>query len=169
VESLLTAIATWISQSQFREVIIEALMEIPGLPPVVQAIHILGIAVVVGAFVIPLMKVLGIAAHQQLYGEMLSRLRPWAWGALCVMFLSGAVFVIARPFRYFFNPIFGIKFGCLLIALTLTLLVQRQARLNAPIFSGSNRTLALIATIAWTGVIFSGRWIAYVDYLFWEA
>jgi hypothetical protein len=169
VDTALTSVATWIAESDLRRIVIELLRDVPGLPPLVQAVHILGIAVVIGVFVIPQMKVLGIAANGQSYPEMLLRLRPWRGWALTTLLLTGAVFVIARPFRYLFNPMVGIKFACLAVALALTVWVQHRAASAAPDFGPSHRMMAALAVVAWIGVILSGRWIAYVDYLFWEA
>ena len=165
---MLKTIATFLAESDFRQTVIDLLMNVPGLPPIVQTFHILGIAVVVAALVVPLMKILGIAASGQAYEEMLQRLRPWALGGLGVLLISGAVFVIARPHRYLFNPIVGIKFACLLAALTLTLLIQRPAVNSAPAFTGLQKIAASLALVCWLGVMLAGRWIAYVDYLFWE-
>jgi len=164
----LTGIAEAIAGSSIRQMVIDLLSSVPGLPPGVQTLHILAIAVVVAAFVVPNLKILGIAAQGQSYDEMLSRLRPWAWSALGVLLLSGAVFVIARPFRYFFNPVVGTKFTCLAVALCLTVVVQNAARTRAPVFPLVLKAAAALTVLAWFAVIVAGRWIAYVDYLFWE-
>jgi hypothetical protein len=168
VEPAFATVAGWIAQSDFRQTVLDLLMNVPGLPPLVQAVHILSIGVVVASLVMPNLKVLGLAATGQNYSEMLHRLRPWALTALFVLFLSGAMFVIARPYRYFSNPVVGVKFACLAGALAMTWIAQHRAKSSAPLFGLGDRTLAALAVIAWLGVIFAGRWIAYVDYLFWE-
>lgn len=147
---------------------VELLREVPGLPPVIQAVHILGIAVVMATFVVPHLKVLGVAAFGQSYREMIVRLSPWGWWTLGVMFLSGAVFVVARPFRYVHNPIVAIKFSCLALAVTLSLTTRSRGARAAPDFRNAHKALAALSIVAWVGVILAGRWIAYVDYLFWE-
>lgn len=169
MSSLLGSIAGWLADSAVREVVVAALGNVPGLPPLLQSLHILAIAVVVSAFVVPQLKVMGFAAHRQSYPEMLDRLAPWGGGALVVLLLTGAVFVIARPYRYLGNPVVGIKFACLAVALGLSWLLGRTARRSAPLFTGGQRATALLGTLVWLGVILAGRWIAYVDYLFWEA
>jgi hypothetical protein len=161
-------VAGWIAGSPLRERTVDLLMNVPGLPPLVQSVHILGVAVLVAAVLMPHLRILGLAAGGQRYPEMIRRLTPWALTALAVVAVSGAVFVIARPYRYFSNPVAGIKFAALAAALVLSALAVRLAQRAAPIFELRHRLLAGTALVAWIVVIFGGRWIAYVDYLFWD-
>ena len=168
MESLLSDLVALIASSSLRLTVIELLRGVPGLPPIVQTFHILAIGVIVATFGMLHLKMLGLAAHGQSYDEMWQRLQIWAWGALGVLFLSGAVFVVARPERYFSNPVFGIKVGLLTSALVLSVLVARFA-----VKHDGSRPLLLkifsaLGLLLWIGVILAGRWIAYADYLFWE-
>lgn len=166
--SPLASVAGFIADSAVRDAVVDALGSVPGLPPVLQSLHILAVAAVVCAYVVPELKVIGVAAHRQSYPEMIERLSPWGAWALVVLVVTGSVFVVASPFRYFGNPVVGIKLTCLAAALALSWLLARSARKSAPLFTVTQRALALCALLAWCGVIFAGRWIAYVDYLFWE-
>lgn len=127
---------------------VELLREVPGLPPVIQAVHILGVAVVLAAFVIPHLKILGLAAFGQSYREMIGRLSPWGWWTLGVMFLTGAVFVVARPFRYVHNPIVAIKFGCLALAVALSVWTRARAVRVTPDFRTGHKALAALSIMA---------------------
>jgi hypothetical protein len=115
-----------IAASPVNEFVVGALRNVPGLPPMVQTVHILSIAV--------------------------------------VLFLSGAVFVIGRPRRYFVNPVFGLKFALLAVAVTATYALQR-VQTDATV-RGSAKLLAAVSLFSWLGVMLAGRWIAYTDYLF---
>ena len=103
---------------------------------------------------------------------MIQRLMPWAWSALLVNALSGLVFVVARPFRYFYNPVFGYKVAFLVPAVTLAFIVYRLSkredgyweRTSTRLISG--RVIAVVSLVLWVGVILAGRWIAYSEYLF---
>lgn len=162
------SVAGFVADSPVRDAVVAALRDVPGLPPVLQSVHILAVAAVVCAYVVPQLKVIGLAAHRQSYPEMIGRLSPWGHWALVVLLLTGTVFVIASPYRYFGNPVVAIKLSCLAAALTLSWLLARGALITAPLFTAAQRALALCALLTWLGVIFAGRWIAYVDYLFWE-
>jgi hypothetical protein len=170
VDSLLSDIVSLIAGSSLQETVIRLLRSVPGLPPIVQSVHIVGIVVIVATFMMLHLRVLGVAAQGQTYPEMWQRLRPWAWSALAVLLISGAVFVIARPGRYFVNPVFGIKFALLFSALTCSLFMARLVSVlpAAPRYSLPLKLVSVIGVMLWVGVILAGRWIAYADYLFWE-
>ena len=168
MDALLAAASAALADSSLRVTVVDALRSVPGLPPIVQTVHIIAIAVLVSALVVPQLRVLGVAASGQSYPEMVVRLRPWAWTALCALLISGAVFVVARPERYFFNPIAGAKLLLLVAALGLTFFAQRVAASRSGRFRLPEKLLAVGAVGCWCGVILAGRWIAYVDYLFWE-
>ena len=156
-------ISEWIANSSIREWVLYLLMNVPGLPPIVQTVHIVAVAVVMGSAVFVGLRLLGVAVPSQQPAEMLRRLMPWVWWALLALFLSGSVFVIARPDRYFYNPIAGWKIVCLLptIAIALTL---HHGTLRKRIA----QTLSIAMLTLLVGVVFACRWIAYVDYLYWE-
>lgn len=162
-----------IAQSALRPVVIDWLMNVPGLPPILQSIHILCIAVIVASAGFIHLKMLRLALPSQDLNEMFSRLTPWFLSALGCAFLSGVPLIIARPDRYFYNPIAGWKLALFSIALLLTIAVYAQncARpgywTNHPTNRWIGGGLSLIALLALLGTILAGRWIAYVDYIYW--
>src|SRR5690348_8213168 len=105
MNNILGDLARVIAASPVNEFIVWALRNVPGLPPIVQTVHILSVAAVMASIAMIDLKVLGIAMPNQQLPEMMRRLLPWTWWALLVLFVSGAVFVIGRPRRYFVNPV----------------------------------------------------------------
>ncbi len=171
----LSDFAQWLGNSQARELAISLLSNVPGLPPILQTIHLLSVAAVMASIVFIDLRVLGLALPSQTIPEMLRRLMPWTWGALGTLFLSGLPFLLARPARYFNNPVFQIKFSLLLPAIILAILFYRLSLRESDYWdAGSNRRvtaklIALTSLLLWLGVVMAGRWIAYADYLFWPA
>lgn len=154
-----------LAKTDAHNVAIDLLRNVPGLPPIVQTFHLLSIAVVLGSIVLMSLRTLGWVAPSQHPAEMARRVAPWTWAALPVLFMSGSMFVLARPQRYFTNPVFGLKFAFLVPALVLGVLLYRALKRDAPIGAGT-RTLAALNLVAWTLVVLAGRWIAYADYIF---
>jgi hypothetical protein len=166
MSDFLSNIAAAIRNSPAHDVAMTVLGQVPGAPPVIQSIHILGIAVIVASAGFMALRVLGVAARSQLPAEMVARLQPWFWWALPVMLITGAVFVCARPARYFTNPIFGIKLMLLLPAIALAAWLYRRCAASGRVNSGAlTRLIALTSLMLWLAIILAGRWIAYVDYL----
>jgi hypothetical protein len=164
----LVELARAIAGSGAHDVAVHLLRNVPGLPPIIQTLHLLSIAILLGSIVILNLRVLGLAAPTQQPAEMSNRLAPWTWSALPILFASGIVFVLARPERYLTNPVFGLKFAVLLPALALTALLFGMLR-HQPQTDGMNtlsRFVAGLSLLCWVGVVLAGRWIAYSDYLF---
>jgi len=165
MKQILMELAGAINGSALQQLIVGWLRNVPGLPPIVQSFHIVSIGVVMGTIVMLNLRVLGLALPSQQLSEMTRRLMPWMWGALVVLLLSGLMFVIARPRRYFVNPVFGLKFALLVCAVVSTVVLQRVlARREFPNIAA--KSVAALSTFAWLGVVLAGRWIAYADYLF---
>ena len=147
-----------------------ALSSIPGFPPIIQTVHILGIAVVMGSVVLLNLRVLGLVLPSQSVTEMTSRVMPWLWWALASNFISGAFFVFGRPNRYFNNPVFAWKLGFLIPAVALALYFYLMHRKyagywEAPGRKWTARGIAVLSLGLWLLVAFAGRWIAYLEYL----
>lgn len=145
---------------------------VPGFGPIVQTVHLLCIAAVMGSIVLIDLRVLGLALPSQSTTELTRRLMPWTWWALPCLAVSGLVSLFARPNRYLVNPVFGIKFALLALAVMLGVVFHRATLRDESFWERSrgrralSKTVALFSLLLWIGVAMAGRWIAYADYLF---
>ena len=164
-------LAQTLTESPVRELMVYLLGNVPGLPPIAQSFHILGIATVVGSIVMVDLRFLGLALPSQNVSEMIRRLLPWTWCALGVNAVTGLIFVLARPNRYFYNPVATFKFSMLLVAVVLAFAVYWMNRREHGFWEASAgrllgaRTIAAVSIMAWIGVMLGGRWIAYSEYI----
>ena len=165
MSELFLHLAHAIAKSPAHDAAIYLLSNVPGFPPILQTIHLLSIAVVMGSIVLVDLRVLGLAARNQSSTEMAARLAPWTWSALALLLISGMVLVLARPQRYFTNPVFGLKFLFLAPALLLSIVLYRLLR-QSQFKPMPARLIAALSLLAWVLVVLAGRWIAYADYLF---
>jgi hypothetical protein len=169
------ALIQLISGSALQDGALYLLRNVPGFPPIIQTVHILGIAAVMASVVMIDLRVLGLALPSQNIAEMTRRLMPWLWIALASNLVSGGVFVLARPARYFNNPVFGWKFTFMLPAILLTLLFHLLGRYQENYWSLSRqriisaKVLALLSLLLWIMVAMAGRWIAYAEYIYMPA
>lgn len=164
------ALAQAINDSFLQRGALWALTNIPGFPPIIQTVHILGIAVVMATAILLCLRVLGVAMRSQDLSTMIARVMPWFWVALLSNFISGAFFVFGRPGRYFNNPVFLTKMSLLLPAIALLLFFHLMQRRQPGYWVQTNRRwqargIALLAPLLLFGVAVCGRWIAYLEYL----
>jgi hypothetical protein len=170
MNELLAEFARWLAASEARETATHLLRTVPGLPPILQTVHLLSVAAVMASIVFINLRMLRIALPSQSLHEMLGRLIPWTVSAMMTLFVSALPFVLARPGRYMTNPVFQIKFALLVPALILLILIYLQER-RVPHYWENRRVPAMLvgagSLILWIGIVMAGRWIAYSDYLFW--
>lgn len=168
MREVLLALSQWLADSPLNVMAVGMLRGVPGLPPILQTLHLLAVAVIMGTTVVLGLRVAGLAVPSQEPREMLSRLLPWSAAALAVLLLAALPLLLARPHRYLLNPVFGIKMGALLTALLATGLLWRWLR-RSSVGQADNRKLrglAVVVVLAWLSVAMAGRWIAYSEYLF---
>ncbi len=171
VPDFFPAIGAFFDGSLLQAGALWTLRNVPGFPPIIQTVHILGIAVVMGSAVLLNLRILGLAMPRQPIADVTRRVLPWLWWALPVMLISGAFFVLGRPNRYFNNPVFAWKMSFLLPVLTLTLFYYLMSRRQEDYWQLNpsrvlqGRAIAVISLALWMMVAVSGRWIAYLEYL----
>ena len=76
---ILATLSAFIAESSVRELVIYLLRNVPGFPPIIQTVHLLAIAAVMGSIVFINLKILGVAVPSQRLSEMIQRLLPWTW------------------------------------------------------------------------------------------
>jgi hypothetical protein len=85
------------------------------------------------------------------------------------LLLSGSALIIGEPERSLRNPAFILKMSMLCTVLVLTLAFQRGLRRDARYWEKSPRRrisgllIAAVSLGLWVGIVFAGRWIAYID------
>lgn len=168
---MLTELVTMIDGSALQRGALFLLSQIRGFPPIIQTVHILGITAIMGSTVLLDLRLLGVALRGYRVSELIGRLMPWTWAALPFMFVSGIVFVLARPQRYAMNPVFRAKFLILLPAILVTLAFHLVSMRDREFWEASpgrravGKAVAAVSLLLWLGVVMAGRWIAYADYL----
>ena len=137
--------------------------------PLIQTVHILAIGAVIGSGLMLALRSLGwVAADQTLANANLRFLRV-IWWSLPVLALSGVLMISAEPARSLENPAFWLKMLLLFLSAAVSLGYQTPLRRDPGFweFSQARRRvgqlIAFVSLALWVGVIFSGRWIAYVE------
>jgi hypothetical protein len=137
--------------------------------PVSQAIHILGVAIVMISVGILNLHLLGFAGTRRSFAQLAGQLIPWIWGALIVLLVTGTLQTIAEPGRELLNLGFRAKMVLLLIVAAITMIYQITLTRDphyweyTPQRRQAGRMLATISLVLWVGIAVAGRLIAYLD------
>ncbi len=161
----LDAFCTWLAATGVSQTIQAAEWVIPA----VQTVHILAVALVMSSVLMLDLRLLGVGAADHSMAAVAKRFLPFIWWPLPVLLLTGATLIIAEPARSLENQVFLLKMALLLAAAGVTLASQMPLRRDAAFWelsTGRRRAAKIIAAVSlplWIGIVFAGRWIAYVQ------
>jgi hypothetical protein len=129
--------------------------------PVVESIHILGIVLLAFTASLVDLRILGIGVlRRRPLAEVSRQLLPWAWGAIVLMLVTGVLlFSSEAASKCYESRAFYVKMILIALAIAnagLTYLAVRDS--NPP---PRTKILAVFSLVAWAGVVFAGRAIAY--------
>jgi uncharacterized membrane protein len=161
----LDSFCKWLAATSLSETI----QTIEWIIPAVQTVHILAVAAVMSSVLMIDLRLLGLGARALSIESTAKRFLPFIWWPLPVLLVTGATLIIAEPSRALQNPVFVLKMGLLIVAVIVTLTCQIPLRHDAAFWdrSASRRRAASLIAIAslplWVGIVFAGRWIAYVQ------
>jgi hypothetical protein len=115
--------------------------------PVVESIHVIGLAAFVGTLVLDDLRTLGLEIPDT------SRLRIWTYAGLALMLLTGVAMYFSDAARYRHNPAFRMKISLLVLALAT----------HGPLRRFGPRFAAILSLALWTCVVLASRAIADFD------
>jgi len=147
----------------------QAIQTIEWIIPATQTVHIVAVAAVVTSALMIDLRLLGIRWQDQAVAAVSRRFSPFIWWSLPVLLATGAVLIVAEPARALQNPVFVLKMGLLVVAVCITLACQVPMRKDSSFWEaspGRRRAAQVIAALSlpfWIGIVFAGRWIAYVQ------
>lgn len=110
-------------------------------------LHAWGMALLVGGGLVIALRAMGVGGSPALQG--FRGFVPVMWLGALLAIPSGLVLLVAYPAKAFTNPVFAIKFACLIAA---ALLVRRLLREQAP-----RRALAVLCLLLWFGGVAAGK------------
>ncbi|WAJ28956.1 DUF2214 domain-containing protein [Antarcticirhabdus aurantiaca] len=134
--------------------------------PLVNALHILAIALVAGPILVLDLRILG--AFRAIPAAHLARpLARTAAVGVGLALVTGALLFSTRPAGYLANPAFLLKVALVGLGILNALVIRATPgwrRLLAGAEPGApDRALALVSAATWIAAILAGRWIAFVE------
>jgi hypothetical protein len=162
--ALLSDLSKWLAATSLSHTIQTTSWIIPTL----QTIHILCVAVVFSSAVLVDLRIWRLTQRDVPLSDVGRRFLPLIWPVVVILLLTGSLLIVGEPRRSLVNDTFYIKMVLLAFALVLTGLLQWS--LTAPGFWERDvvhrvvgRVAALASILAWSGIIFAGRFIAYTQ------
>ncbi len=149
-----TSLALWVGESLWGY-------------PMMLSLHAVGLAILVGIFVMRDLRLLG--SFDGISYSSLASLVKFAWIGFVINALSGAALFSSQAATFVESTPFLLKIGCIFLAVISAAVIQNRTRneveswdavgVNPP---GSIRIVAVVSLTLWISAIVSGRLIAYL-------
>jgi hypothetical protein len=156
------AVFQWLERTSLSVKINESLWAFA----VVEAIHLLALAVIGGAVLVVDLRLLGLAFQRQKVSELARIAQPWLLWSLGAMLLTGFVlFLSLAASKYYVHTYFWVKMYFLAAAMIFCFTVRQwilmgdDARAN----SGLAKLVAVVSLFLWSGVGIAGKAIGYIS------
>ena len=159
----IAGLLAWLKESNLATGIRDSLY----LFPLIESLHVLGLAIVFGMIVIFDLRLLGIASVRRPVTRVMSDIMKWTWMAFALTVATGLLMFITNADVYYHNVFFRTKMLLLVLAgvnmlifeLTLGRVVHRWNKDAAA--SPAGKTAAVLSLVLWITIIFMGRWIGF--------
>lgn len=119
--------------------------------PVIEAVHVAGMALLAGAVIFTDVRRLGWAVAERTSDELDRIFKPWAHAGLAMLLATGALMTAADWARYRRNPAFWVKLVLVALALGFYFVPHKS------------KTLTIASLLCWTAVVLAARAIADFD------
>jgi hypothetical protein len=126
---------------------------------VVEAVHVLGLTLVLGSIGLVDLRLLGLVERDRDPDAFVRRLLPLTWTGFALALVTGTTMIFANPQGYFGNFFFRGKIVLLVLAglnvLVFHRVIQPRAGTVLPRISGG------ISLALWLTIVSFGRWIGF--------
>lgn len=131
--------------------------------PVIEAVHLLGFGLTLGAVLMIELRLLGFGFDRQPLDKLAANTQPWLLGGIAVMFASGIPLFISESMKAYYSFAFWVKMASLLLVLVYTFTLRRRITRTDSILERPrlSRAMALMSLTLWFGVAWGGRWIGF--------
>ena len=156
------AVFQWLERTSLSVAINESLWAFA----VVEAVHLLALAVIGGAVLVVDLRLLGLAFQQQRVGDVARVAQPWFIWSLGAMLLTGFVlFLSLAASKYYVHDYFWVKMYFLAGAMLFSALIRHRVIMgdDARANSALGKVVALVSIFLWSGVGFAGKAIGYIS------
>jgi hypothetical protein len=135
--------------------------------PLLESVHVIGLALVFGTIAIIDLRLLGMASIQRSFQRMASDIMTWTWAAFAITALTGALMFMTNATVYYHNVYFRAKIALLVLAainvavfeLTVRRVVHQWDK--SPSAPPAGRAVAAVSLVIWLAVIVTGRMIGF--------
>ena len=153
------AVFTWLENTGIGT----AIRASPWLFPVVEALHLVGLASIGGAVLVVDLRLLGLGLNEQPVARIARAAQPWMTGSLVVMLVTGFLLFLSEAVKCYNSFAFWVKMASLALAIVFAYTVRRRVATGDPEYAAAiwGKVVGATSILLWAGVGWGGRWIGF--------
>jgi hypothetical protein len=130
--------------------------------PVIEAVHLLGLALLGGAVLVVDLRLLGAGLTARPLAYVGRQLEPVLVAALAILVATGIPLFLSEAVKCYWSDAFRLKMAALAVALAFSFGVRRRVvRAEPEPARGRARAVGLCSLSLWLTVAAAGRWIGF--------
>lgn len=129
--------------------------------PVIESIHLVGLALLGGSLLVVDLRLLGAGLNRQPIAEVERGARGWFLGALALMVTTGSLLALSEAVKLYDRPAFFVKMIAFSLALLLTFTLRRALIARNPGDGPAAMAIGALSLCLWLTTAVAGRWIGF--------
>lgn len=131
--------------------------------PVIEAVHLLALAVIGGAVLVVDLRLLGLGLRSRPVSEIGREAQPYLIASLIVMISSGVPLFFSEAIKCYYSDAFWVKMPALALSIVFAFTVRRMVvQAEDGRFAPTSRmAVGAMSLLLWSTVGMAGRWIGF--------
>ena len=129
--------------------------------PVLEAIHLVGLALLGGSLLVVDLRLLGVGLEGSTIEKINRHARPWLLLAVAILLSTGVLLFLSEAIKCYYNTSFWVKITTLPVALAFTFAVRERFARGALYTSAYSQWVGSADVLLWFVVAAGGRWIGF--------
>ena|SRR2546428_530102 len=143
--------------------LVATLRDIRWLVPTIEAVHVMGFALIGGAVLVVNLRLLGVGLREQPVAQVARDAERWLLISLAVILPTGFILFMTEAIKCYFYLAFWVKMTALFLALVFTFTVHRRVAMadETRVSPRLSKLVAWVSLSLWSCVGISGRLIGF--------
>lgn len=130
--------------------------------PAIEAVHLLGLALLGGALLLVDLRMVGVWLNRTAVADLAKDARPYLVAGIALMIVTGVPLFLSEAVKCYYNDAFWVKMTTFPVALAFTFSIRAAATTGAVRNTARRQKLVGALSMAlWLVVAAAGRWIGF--------
>ena len=129
--------------------------------PAIEAVHLLGLAMLGGAILVVDLRMLGLGLREQAIPDVAAAAHRWLVTAIIVMFVTGIPLFLSEAVKCYYNTSFWVKMVALVVGLVFTFTIRNRVAASGSLKPMVYPLVGAFSIAVWFVVAAAGRWIGF--------